>query len=242
MGQKKKRKGSKTQRKIRHKKQIDEEFLSLDFSNISEWNAEVISNLYKKYSIVHTKMGEKFGSEKFCSTKHKPRWRYYFHDEEVDWSLGPKTKEFYFSPLRPEYGEIFLMLQESQREYRAFLEGCMADRFDLQFINERLARMPIQFTWGADNYWIPEISFTTPWLPDVESYIDWEIIRVVFAQKGPQVFGKLDKCKMCKSFFVYRRKTKIYCDDKCKAASHRMRRREDIRTYKKRRWDEGKDQ
>jgi hypothetical protein len=241
MGRKKK-KGPKTPRKRRAKVEIPKELLLLDFCNISEWNAEAISNLYKKYSIIHTKTGEELGSENFCSTKHKPKWRYYFRDEDVDFSLGPKTNEFYFSPSRSEFDEVFLMLEGSQSEYRVFLESCIGDRFDLQFINERMVRMPAQFTFGPKDYWIPEIYPRTPYLPDLESYIDWEIIRVVFAQKGPQVFAKLRICRYCKSFFVYPRRTRMYCNDRCKAAYHRMVKREEIRAYKRGRWAEGKDQ
>lgn len=242
MGRKKKEGGPNTPRKRLAKVEIPKELLLLDFCNISEWNAEAISNLYKKYSIIHTKTGEELGSENFCSTKHKPKWRYYFRDEDVDFSLGPKTNEFYFSPSRSEFDEVFLMLEGSQSEYRVFLESCIADRFDLQFINERMARMPAQFTFGPIDYWIPEIYPRTPYLPDLESSIDWEIISVVYAQKGPRVFGKLRKCKICGSFFIYKNITKMHCGRKCIAASYRMRNREKIRAYKRRRWAEGKDQ
>lgn len=243
MGQKRQNQGSKRERDSRNKHPNPRAFLLIDFSNISEWEVGTISALYKKHSIAHTQLGEKLDSENFCCTRRKTKWRYYFREEDVDYSLGRSvTKKYYLSPLRSGYDEIFVMLKESQSEYRAFLDGCIAGRFDLLFLNERMARIPSEFTWGSKSYWTPEIVPVQPLLPDIESYIDWEIVKTARAEKGPQVFGKLRKCRMCKRYLIYERETKKSCNAKCRAAYHRMTHGDEIAKVKRQRRAEGKDQ
>lgn len=140
--------------------------------------------------------------------------------------------------------ETIPRLEESQSRYIGFLENCMADQLDIEFVNRRLqylrgepmtfvtlprgvksehgddfeadpdSQMVFDFRPGG-NTWEPEVRFRSWRLDDLESFLDARIVQTLLSKNG-KLFSKVRRCSRCNDFFVYRKKTKQYCSDDCR--------------------------
>lgn len=210
----------------------------LDFCNVRRWNLEAISALYEKHKIVHSDEGRINGRENHCVTKHDKRL-FYFRAEDIPADWKEKTPQFVVSPDQPEFRDLCKMLRKSQREYRSFFRKCIdGKKIDVDFLNLSLNRVfgksqnesSFRLVENPENKLKPEIAYTIPYLLDIESYVDWDIIRIALGQTGPEILGHLTACRECKRYVFSERKSKKYCSDECKFTWNN---RKDIRSGKR---------
>jgi hypothetical protein len=200
--------------------------LFLDFCNIENWNVDKITNLYECYRIIHTKDGENRGWEVYCKTKHKEK-RFYF-ESAGNTKFMKDFPGYAISPSDPNFIELWKMLKRSQNECRSFLDNCIKGKLDLKFINNSSNRIfkhslnnnPIQFIENLNGLWMPNISYTMQYLPDLESYVEWEVINLFLNRVKPLNIDHLRKCKKCNQYFLFVRTTKNFCSDKCRFSFH----------------------
>jgi len=211
--------------------------LLLDFCNIQEWSVEKLSGLYDKYRIIHAPMSLEYSSEPYCKTKHKEECRYYFV-EDILKDLDLIGHKHYISPGRPEYDELWKMLEKSQFEYRSFLDECIKGKLNIEYINTLSEEVSICFTNNPQNIFLPYYSFNLPEINDIESCVELDILNISLNRAGPWIedmeilninlrkgesslIGRIRKCPNCnKHFIFYKKPTRKYCDDTCKNAYH----------------------
>jgi hypothetical protein len=195
--------------------------LLIDFCNIKEWSIESISNLYEYHKIVHSQYGEQRGWETCCQTRKSKRL-YYFIEEGIlepheDMPEEDKKRFKWFSVLStdPDFSELWEFLRKSQMHYKTFLDRCVNGQLDVNFVNDLLVEKPFRFEQNSQDKWRLQINYTQLYLADLESYIDWEIIRSNIYPDKRSIFGRLKICEWCGNYFVYDRKTKRFCRTKC---------------------------
>jgi hypothetical protein len=211
--------------------------LLLDFCSVQEWNVEEISGLYDKYKIIHTPESSEHGCEQFCTTKHKENRRYYFI-EDFPMSFDPKAHKFYISPDRPEHSELWEMLEKSQSEYRSFLDECIEEKLDIEYINNLSEGVSIRFTNNPQYKFLPYYSFELPRINNIESYVELDILNISLNRAGPWIedieilnidlrkgerslIGRIRKCPYCEKYFIFtKRAARKYCDDICRYSYH----------------------
>jgi hypothetical protein len=211
--------------------------LLLDFCNIQDWSIEKISGLYDKYKINNDPMSRAYSKGLFCKTKHKEEYRYYFIGDILT-DLDPIGHKYYISPDRPEYDELWKMLQKSQSEYRAFLDKCIKGKLNIEYINTLSEGVSIRFSNNPENIFLPFYSFELPKINNIESYVELDVLNISLNRAGPwiedmEIFnidlrkrerslvGRIRKCPYCNKYFIfYKSPTRKYCDDTCKNAYH----------------------
>jgi hypothetical protein len=196
--------------------------LLIDFCNVKEWSIEEIRRLYEEHRIIHTDYGHKRGWEYYCASENDIAKRFYFSDNKRDLAKGLK-KEVYANFILPgndEYAVLWSMLEKSQAAYKLFLDKCIVENLDLEFINSLFEKRKICFTENQENKWIPKISLGHSYNYSIEEYIDWEIISIIYNAKKNSPFGRIKKCNKCQNYFVYVRPSKKFCSDKCRYGLH----------------------
>lgn len=200
--------------------------LFLEFCNVNVWSVDVISKMYEKYRIVHSKDGESRGWEDFCKTRHDKRM-FFFRMADVE----KLTKGLYIpvSPNQSAFADLFKSLSRSQKEYRIFLDRCRKGKFDdcLELLGGFLSNItnsipsgnPICFVRKAGSVWTAEVSPNVRFFKDIESCVEWDFIKVALDEiESERILGHLEMCEddKCNKFFVYVRQSRRFCSKGCR--------------------------
>ncbi len=194
-------------------------FLLLDFCNLRDITHNAILDVHKKHRIIHTIDGNNKGYEESCFSKQDPDKRVWLLlESEETKRFKNNNPGFVILPSEKRGDEILRFLQESQIEYKNFLNKCIEGQFDLEFINKIIkdfSEIGLRLNKSIHE-WTPSVVYEIEYLRTFESYIDWEILDIIFLHLG-SIFQTVRACnwQKCRKYFLYKRKDQKYCSSNC---------------------------
>lgn len=215
----------------------------IDFCNIDEWTVDDLSGIYRRHGIKHTLQGDADGVESFALSSRIPGVRFYFYDlerwrreidkdverlGEIDGDSARKLREHNLFPGDEGYNGIFKALEESQKDYEAFIGMCSLGNLDLGFVNSRIVAMSknerkfdIKFQPG-ETTWSPYLWLFPQNIRSIEEYIDiYGIVFPLYRGEG-EMFSLTKVCRHCGKYFFAKTKRAEFCSDQCRKDNFRL--------------------
>ena len=197
-------------------KKLKNKLFIVDFCNLKGFSHEKILNLQKKYNVFHTIDGRDRGYNVECIPKHSQERKYWLLIEDEDAiKLKSDFENLFVLPSEDTEEDLFKILRISQKKYKDFIDKCVQEDFDLNFLLNIMEDLKAGLTIKSKKDWEVNMQPKDLRLQSFESHIDWQILNLFLHGMG-EIFKHVQICdwKDCGKYFLSSHGTK-HCSTIC---------------------------